>query len=154
MKLLMATTIVKTLETEWYQSVYNTFTYMGLDNGVVLRTNLEVDYPFKEWDWRTDKQEYDICYWRKFWGFRNAVVTEFHQTEECADIPLNAEKVGKLRCILEEFLDREFYEDNADSIWDYEEYLIHNIECCENLAWLQNFLEEHPDEKCCFYDSY
>lgn len=150
----MVTTIVKTLETEWYQSVYNTFTYMGLDNGVVLRTNLEVDYPFKEWDWRTDKQEYDICYWRKFWGFRNAVVTEFHQTEECADIPLNAEKVGKLRCILEEFLDREFYEDNADSIWDYEEYLIHNIECCENLAWLQNFLEEHPDEKCCFYDSY
>lgn len=150
----MVTTIVKTLETEWYQSVYNTFTYMGLDNGVVLRTNLEVDYPFKEWDWRTDKQEYDVCYWRKFWGFRNAVVTEFHQTEECADIPLNAEKVGKLRCILEEFLDREFYEDNADSIWDYEEYLIHNIECCENLAWLQNFLEEHPDEKCCFYDSY
>lgn len=150
----MATTIVKTLETEWYQSVYNTFTYMGLDNGVVLRTNLEVDYPFKEWDWRTDKQEYDICYWRKFWGFRNAVVTEFHQIEECADIPLNAEKVGKLRCILEEFLDREFYEDNADSIWGYEEYLIHNIECCENLAWLQNFLEEHPDEKCCFYDSY
>ena len=150
----MATIIVKTLEAEWYQSVYNTFTYMGLDNGVVLRTNLEVDYPFKEWDWRTDKQEYNICYWRKFWGFRNAVVTEFHQTEECADIPLNAEKVGKLRCILEEFLDREFYEDNADSIWDYEEYLIHNIECCENLAWLQNFLEEHPDEKCCFYDSY
>lgn len=150
----MATIIVKTLETEWYQSVYNTFTYMGLDNGVVLRTNLEVNYPYKEWDWRTDKQEYDICYWRKFWGFRNAVVTEFHQTEECADIPLNAEKVGKLRCILEEFLDREFYEDNADSIWDYEEYLIHNIECCENLAWLQNFLEEHPDEKCCFYDSY
>ena len=127
---------------------------MGLDYGVVLRTNLEVDYPFKEWDWRTDKQEYDICYWRKFWGFRNAVVTEFHQTEECADIPLNAEKVGKLRCILEEFLDREFYEDNADSIWDYEEYLFHNIECCENLAWLQNFLEEHPDEKFCFYDSY
>lgn len=150
----MVTTIVKTLETEWYQSVYNTFTNMGLDNGIVLKTNLEVNYPHKEWDWRTDKQEYDICYWRKFWGFRNIVVTEFHQTEECADIPLNAEKVGKLRCILEEFLDREFYEDNADSIWDYEEYLIHNIECCENLAWLQNFLEEYPDEKCCFYDSY
>lgn len=127
---------------------------MGLDNGVVLKTNLEVDCPHKSWDWRTDHQEHDLCYWRKFWGFRNAVVTEFHQTEECADIPLNAEKVGKLRCILEEFLDREFYEDNADSIWDYEEYLIHNIECCENLAWLQNFLEEHPDEKCCFYDSY
>ena len=37
----MDTIIVKTLETEWYQSVYNTFT-MGLDNGVILKTNLEV----------------------------------------------------------------------------------------------------------------
>ena len=39
---------------------------MGLDNGVVLKTNLEVNYPYKEWDWRVDKQEFDICYWRKF----------------------------------------------------------------------------------------
>ena len=127
---------------------------MGLDNGVVLKTNLEVNYPYKEWDWRVDKQEFDICYWRKFWGLRNTVVTEFHQTEECADIPLNAEGVGKLRCILEEFLDREFYEQNGDSIWDYEDYLLHNIQCCENLTWLQNFLEEHPNEECYFYDSY
>ena len=142
------------LETEWHQSVYNTFTYMGLDNGVVLKTNLEVDHPHKSWDWRTDHQEHDLCYWRKFWGFRNAVVTEFCQESECADIQLDAEKVGKLRCILEEFLDREFYEDNGESIWDYEDYLLHNIHCCENLAWLQNFLEEHPNEECYFYDSY
>ena len=142
------------LETEWYQSVYNTFTNMGLDNGVVLKTNLEIDHPHKSWDWRMDHQEHDICYWRKFWGFRNAVVTEFHQKSECADIQLNAEKVGKLRCVLEEFLDREFYEQNGDSIWDYEDYLLHNIKCCENLTWLQNFLEEHPDEECYFYDSY
>lgn len=39
---------------------------MGLDNGVVLRTNLEVDHPHKSWDWRTDHQEHDLCYWRKF----------------------------------------------------------------------------------------
>lgn len=45
----MATTTVKTLEVEWYQSVYNTFT-MGLDNGVVLKTNFEVSCPHKEWD--------------------------------------------------------------------------------------------------------
>lgn len=149
----MGTITAKTLETEWYQSVYNTFT-MGLDNGVILKTNLEANYPYKEWNWGVDKQEYDICYWRKFWGFRNVVVDEFCQKSTCADIQLDAEKVGKLRCILEEFLDREFYEDNGNSIWDYEEYLIHNIQCCENLAWLQNFLEEHPNEECYFYDSY
>ena len=50
----------------WSQIVFNTFTNMGLDNGVVLRTNLEVDHPHKNWDWRTDHQEHDLCYWRKF----------------------------------------------------------------------------------------
>ena len=127
---------------------------MGLDNGVVLKTNLEIDFPHKIWDWRNDHQEYDICYWRKFWGLRNTVVREFNQEFECARIPLDAEGVGKLLCILEEFQDRDFYEQNGDSIWAYEEYLIHNIRCCENLIWLQNFLEEHPNEECYFYDSY
>lgn len=49
----------------WSQIAFNTFT-MGLDNGVVLRTNLEVDYPHKSWDWRIDCQEHELCYWRKF----------------------------------------------------------------------------------------
>ena len=142
------------METEWHQNVYNTFTYMGLDNGVVLKTNLEVNYPHKEWDWRTDKQEYDICYWRKFWGFRNEVVSEFNQSKECVDIYLNANDVGKIRCILEQYLDRDYYNNNANSVWEYEEYLIHNINCLKYLEMLQNFLEEHPDEECYFYDSY
>lgn len=150
----MVTTIAKTLETEWYQSVYNTFTYMGLDNGIVLKTKFPINIPHPLLDWHDDPDEHEVCYWRKFWGLRNTVVTEFHQESECADIKLDAEGIGRLRCILEEFLDREFYEDNADSIWDYEEYLLHNIYCCENLTWLQNFLEEHPDEECYFYDSY
>lgn len=127
---------------------------MGLDNGVVLKTKVPINIPHPPFDWHSDPDEHEVCYWRKFWGLRNTIVTEFHQTEECADVPLDAERVGRLRCILEEFLDRDFYEQYGDSIWDYEEYLIHNIECCENLAWLQNFLEEHPDEECYFYDSY
>lgn len=142
------------METEWHQSVYNIFTYMGLDNGVVLKTKFPVNIPHPPFDWHKDPDEHEVCYWRKFWGLRNTVVTEFHQIEECANIQLNAEGVGKLRCILEEFLDREFYEQNGDSIWDYEDYLLHNIECCKNLIWLQNFLEEHPNEECYFYDSY
>lgn len=126
---------------------------MGLDNGVVLRTRIEHDIsPY--FDWRDDPDECDVCYWRKFWGFRNKVVTEFGQKEDCSDIPLDAEGVGKLRCILEEFLDRDYYEDEGDSVWEYEEYLIHNINCLKNLEILQNFLEEHPNEECYFYDSY
>ena len=126
---------------------------MGLDNGVVLKTKIKHDIP-SYFDWRNNPDECDVCYWRKFWGFRDEVVLEFGQKEPCEDIPLDAERVGRLRCILEQYLDRSYYEDNGDSVWDYEEYLLHNISCLKNLEILQDFLEEHPDEECYFYDSY
>jgi hypothetical protein len=126
---------------------------MGLDNGVVLKTKLKHNIP-NFFDWRNNHEELDVCYWRKFWGFRNEVVREFGQKEPCEDIPLDDIGVGKLRCILEQYLDREYYESEGDSIWDYEDYLSHNIECIENLKRLQKFLEEHPGEECYFYDSY
>lgn len=126
---------------------------MGLDNGVVLKTKIKHDIP-PYFDWRDNPDECDVCYWRKFWGFRDEVVLEFGQKEPCEDIPLDAERVGRLRCILEQYLDRSYYEDNGDSIWDYEEYLLHNISCLKNLEILQDFLEEHPNEECYFYDSY
>lgn len=126
---------------------------MGLDNGIVLKTKIKHDIsPYFNRGIHPD--EYDVCYWRKFWGFRNEVVREFKQREPCTDIPLDAEGIGRLRCILEQYLDRDYYENNGNSIWSYEEYLLHNIRCLKNLEILQNFLEEHPNEKCYFYDSY
>ena len=142
------------LENEnWSQIVFNTFTNMGLDNGIVLKTKIKHDIP-PYFNWRDHPDECDVCYWRKFWGFRNEVVSEFNQSEECADIYLDANDIGKIRCILEQYLDRDYYDNNANSVWEYEEYLIHNINCLKYLEMLQNFLEEHPNEKCYFYDSY
>ena len=88
---------------------------MGLDNGVVLKTKIKHDIP-PYFNWRNNPDECDVCCWRKFWGFRNEVVSEFNQSEECADIYLNANDVGKIRCILEQYLDRDYYDNNANSV--------------------------------------
>ena len=59
---------------------------MGLDNGLMIKgkNHKHLNLPHKTNDfWTTDTE---ICYWRKFWGFRNEVVTEFHQKEEVGTI--------------------------------------------------------------------
>lgn len=68
-----------------------------------------------------------MAYWRKFWGFRNEVVEAFKQESECANIPINNENIDELITILEKYLDRDYFDENANSIWLYHEYLIHNI---------------------------
>lgn len=126
---------------------------MGLDNGVVVKAKIEIPNDNNWWN-DNNTNETDIAYWRKFWGFRNEVVKHFCQEEECADIPINNDNVDELITILEKYLDRNYYEENGDSIWEYHEYLIYNIRILENLKVLSKYLKENPDTKCYFYDSY
>lgn len=127
---------------------------MGLDNGVIIKCR-EVNLPyFEDYEWLARAGESEVCYWRKFWGFRNEIVAHFKQKHECADIYLNPSKIDEFIEILEKFLDRDYYVDSGESIWDYEDYLIHNIRCLENLKCVRDYLVDHPDVKCYFYDSY
>jgi len=127
---------------------------MGLDNGINIKCR-DIDLPyFKDYKWLADNGESEVCYWRKFWGFRNDVVNHFGQEEECADIELDADKITELIEILEKYLERKFYNNYGDSIWDYEDYLIHNIQCLKNLKCVREYLKIHPDVRCYFYDSY
>lgn len=125
---------------------------MGLDNGVILEARIDIPHP--QWDWMSKDPETEICYWRKFWGFRNEIVTTFGQEDECADIYLDKNGLLTFIEILETYLDRDYYINFGESIWTYEEYLVHNIECLENLKVVVKYLEENPDVKCYFYDSY
>lgn len=127
---------------------------MGLDNGVIIKCR-DVQLPyFKDYEWLAGAGEAEVCYWRKFWGFRNEIVTHFGQKEECDDIYLDYDNIDEFIEILEQFLDRQYYYDFGGSIWEYEQYLIHNIECLENLKVVKEYLKDHPDVKCYFYDSY
>ena len=52
------------------------------------------------------------------------------------------------------YLDREYYDENADSIWEYDEYKENIQHSIINLVWLRVYMETHPDVTCYFYDSY
>lgn len=127
---------------------------MGLDNGIMIRGKNHKNLKLPHWTndfWSNDTE---ICYWRKFWGFRNEMVEEFHQKEECDDIELTIDDLPKVIELLEQFLEREYFEDNADSPWTYEEYLIYIIRNIENINALIDYMEDHPEVTCYFYDSY
>lgn len=85
---------------------------------------------------------------------RDEITKHFEQESDCDDIYLNSSDIEDFIDILECYLDRDYYKENANSVWEYEEYLVHNIYALENLKVLKKYLEEFPNTKCYFYDSY
>lgn len=81
------------------------------------------------------------------------MVQNLEELSNTYEYPITASNIDGVIEILEQYLDREYYEDN-DSIWTFEEYLVYNIVCLLNLKILKNYLQEHPESKCYFYDSY
>ena len=50
--------------------------------------------------------------------------------------------------------DKEYYEDNANSVWEYEEMQEANLQYYMNLMWVKSYLESNPSVELYFYDSY
>ena len=71
-----------------------------------------------------------------------------------SETPVDAEDIIPIVEILMKYLDREYYEDNAHSIWEYSEAHDHIQESIINLIWLKMYMESHPEVECYFYDSY
>lgn len=88
---------------------------MGLDNGVIVKAKIESPHN-NAWWWSSNGDKTEVAYWRKFWGFRNEVVKTFGQESECANIPINNKNIDKLITILEKYLDRDYFDENAFSI--------------------------------------
>lgn len=135
---------------------------MGLDNGIYVRSAYrkitramlpeELVYPF-------DKDYSDgveILYWRKNWGLRNAVVHTF-PTEDDSDyyyLIETSQQVFELIRIIISFMNKETWEEDGDSIWDYNEILPILQQNVMNLAIIASFMINNPDIYLAFYDSY
>ena len=133
---------------------------MGLDNGFVLKSNKrtltkeilpkDIVFPF-------DYEPAEIVYWRKNWGLRNAVMNHFGWREKEDSFWYSIEtpvQVMDLIMIIASFLDPEKWEEEGDSIWEFneiKEVLVQNI---VNLALAKSFMESNPDVYIEFYDSY
>ena len=135
---------------------------MGLDNGIFVRSNRrtitrdilpeELEYPFN----RDYCQEVEILYWRKNWGLRNIVVNTFPNEDEnnyryLIETP---QQVFELIKIIVSFMNKEKWEEDGDSIWDYNEILPILQQNVINLAIIAAFMKNNPDVYLEFYDSY
>lgn len=134
---------------------------MGLDNGIYVKSNsraiardilpIGIEYPFEE-DWRAGQVH--ICYWRKCWGLRDSIITYFHgRSNESIILDKSSHAIDLIK-IITKFLDKEVWEAEGDSIWEYSE--IHNILIRDilNLAFIASFMSRNPDVYLEFYDSF
>ena len=135
---------------------------MGLDNGIVIKVAPEKipqlirTYVPKLAYYQND--EYELCYWRKCWGIRNDILDIlYHHTDDIDstyEFKIVYTDVQKIIDVLVNYLDRKYWDDNADSIWDYEEMRIPLVYNIFILGWLKDYLKENPETEVYFYDSY
>lgn len=71
-----------------------------------------------------------------------------------SETPVEAEDVLPIVKILMQYLNEKYYDENADSIWEYEDYKDNIQQSIINLLWLKMYMESHPEVTAYFYDSY
>jgi len=133
---------------------------MGLDNGIVATGLTRDDIPcFVKLPFDKDypPNEIDITYWRKWWGLRGDILDVLHAPyqEDTCHIPVDAEDIPAIIRKMEKYCSKEYWDENADSIWEFEEVIGFSLlQQMLNLKWLHAYMLEHPEVKCYFYDSY
>lgn len=129
---------------------------MGLENGFRLRGCPPKDIPsFIQLPTDLDNEdEIEIVYWRKCCGIRREIKAVLHFPDDESEMKVDAEDIPAILRRLRLYLREDYYEDNADSIWTYEEILENNLQFYINLLWAKSYLEEHPYASLYFYDSY
>lgn len=136
---------------------------MGLDNGIILKlkeNKVPEDFPSTEsldsfdLECVTDRKELEIAYWRKCWGIRSAIMGVLHMKNDDYEHPVEAEDCPAIRRALVSFLKPDYWDENADSIWEYEEMYETMLSILLNLKWLERRLKTNPEETAYFYDSY
>lgn len=130
---------------------------MGLDNGIILKVNpatisnlnklVVLDKTYG------DNPNTEICYWRKCWGIRNAIIEKFHFPNDCGEFKLDVEDIPVVIKILFDFYGKEEWEE-ADSIWEWEEFKDTLRQQIMNLTWLFGYMLANPEVEVYFYDSY
>ena len=128
---------------------------MGLDNGFICKNIKRDEIPsYVRLPWDCRDEDVEIAYFRKCWGIRGEILRLLHVKDDEYEISVEAEDIIPIVKILMKYLDREYYDEHADSIWQYDEYKENIQHSIINLMWLRVYMEAHPDVTCYFYDSY
>lgn len=112
-------------------------------------------YPFD----KDFEDNVEIIYHRKDWGWRNDIMNTFGwRTAPEDQYKFELESPGNILTLIEltaGWLDKERWENEGNSIWDYEESARkHLFTDISNLAIIYGFMLANPDVYLEFYDSY
>lgn len=135
---------------------------MGLDSGILICSNRraitremlpeELIYAF---DRDYDEGFPEINYHRKDWGLRNAIIDYFGGENHIGGYEIEtSSQVFDIIRITVSFMDKEKWENEGESIWDYDEVLPRLQQDIINLAIMAAFMKNNPDVYLVFYDSY
>ena len=162
---------------------------MGLDNGIIIRIPAKsnhINIPILitnrcEWSWIEGEStrinedsiqkipylNFEMLYWRKWWGPRNEVVNylryKYLTEEEDYKWALDADDCAEIIDILKYFRDSSVWEEEAMSVWDYNESNIEDqididIDTLKRLIEFMNTKEytelKEKGLEIYFYDSY
>ena len=134
---------------------------MGLDNGIDAKKINPADIPgfvtIGVPSYATEKDTMEVCYWRKCWGLRGMILEAiFAQNlpDEKYRYDLEWKEVENIAKGLIPFLEKEYFDTYAQSIWDYEEMQEQLVQDIINLKWLAWYMKKHPEVEVSFYDSY
>lgn len=129
---------------------------MGLDNGIVVRNgkgrNLRVkDY----WDGIDAGNDIEVAYWRKCWGIRDEILEVLGaDIDGGGDYKLDLDKMRDVITVLKKFTKRDYWNENADSIWEFDEFKSNQRRIIRNLIRILKWMKKEPDLEVYFYDSY
>ena len=131
---------------------------MGLDNGLILHTTKQIDFPkelhIDDW-WQSNGQyHYGICYWRKCWNIRREMAHIINAPlDYVAKYDLDITEVKNLWRAINELNSKRAWED-GDSFWSYDEMRDHLDNDLLKLEWLIDFMGKDDESQVEFYDSY
>lgn len=126
---------------------------MGLDNGIVFQNDVGIDAPFWVKIEGCNYDETEVCYWRKCWGIRNAIVNLFDNEDQYLYM-LDRDAVIQIGKILKQFSNKKYWESYARSIWSYKDMKRTLRRQRIALHWLARCMKKYPDLYVYFYDSY
>lgn len=134
---------------------------MGLDNGIMVKnvTNPKSIDILAKWQdpFYEDEVVYEICYWRKCWNVRGAILDICHENSPNDwERVLNISEVCEIKGYLESLNEKIWDSDSlyGGSIWTWEEHEPHNQTHIEALTDLIEAMQYDSGMRVYFYDSY
>ena len=132
---------------------------MGLDNGIIARGEhinklpRFLNYPFEDVNEKGLK-EIHICYWRKWWPFRNLVVHSLRgmAREDAYEFELSIKDLKWIQSLMKEYMKDP--EAGDGGYWGKNTGKNTAKWCYQNLFWITKWWHLYPDTKFYFYDSY